>query len=78
MPIHNKIDKTKLKQKSKGFRRKFKLMWRFRNVERISDYNEKFRPKSTFNPKNKDVVIETYPRFLEEKLLNNDILKDKF
>ena len=78
MPTPNKIDKTKLKQKSKVFRRKFKLIWRFRNVERISDYNEKFRPKSTFNPKNKDVVIETYLRFLEEKLLDNDILKYKF
>ena len=53
-------------------------MWHFQNVERISDCNKKFRPKSTFNPKNKNVVIETYLRFLEEKLLYNDILKDKF
>ena len=35
-------------------------------------------PKSTFNPKNKDVIIEIYLSCLEEKLVDIDIPKDKF
>ena len=35
-------------------------------------------PKSTFNPKNKDVLIEIYLSCLEEKLVDIDIPKDKF
>ena len=53
-------------------------MWHFKNDERIFYCDTNFRPKSTFNPKNKDVVIETYLTSLEEKLLDNDIPKDKF
>ena len=34
-------------------------MWHFRNDEKPFPY-EKFRPKSTFNPRNKDTVIESY------------------
>ena len=40
--------------------------------------NKKFRPESTFNPKNKDVIIETYLNSLHEKLLDIDIPKDNF
>ena len=53
-------------------------MWHFRSNEKIFDCNTKFRPKSTFNPKNKDVIIETYLSSLEVKLLDIDIPKDKF
>ena len=53
-------------------------MWHFRNDERIFDCNTKFRPKFTFNPKNNDVMIETYLSSFEEKLLDVDIPKDKF
>ena len=57
----------------------FSLLSRcFRNDGRTFDCNKKFRPKSTFNPKNKDVIIETYLSSLEEKLLDTDIPKDKF
>ena len=35
-------------------------------------------PQPTFNPKNKDVIIETYLSSLEERLLDTDIPKDKF
>ena len=52
-------------------------MWYFRNDERIFDCDTKFRPKSTFNPRNKDVIIETYLSSLEEILLDIDIPKDK-
>ena len=34
-------------------------MWHWKNDEIIFDCDKKFRPKSTFNPKNKDVIIET-------------------
>ena len=34
--------------------------------------------KSAFNPKNKDVIIETYLSSLKEKILDIDIPKDKF
>ena len=53
-------------------------MWHFRNNERIFDWNTKFRPQSTFNAKNKDVIIETFLSSLEENLLDIDIPKDKF
>ena len=78
MPTPNRIDKTKLKQELEVFGRKLRLMWHFQNDERIFDCNKKFRSKSTFNPKNKDVFIETYLSSLEEKLLDIDIPKDKF
>ena len=42
------------------------------NNERPLSY-EKFRPKSTFNPRNKDTIIETYFSSLEERLLYIDI-----
>ena len=47
----NRIDKAKLKQELEVFGRKLRLMWHFRNNERIFDCDTKFRPKSTFNPK---------------------------
>ena len=78
MPTPNRIDKAKLKQELEVFGRKLRLMWHFRNDERIFDCNKKFRPKSTFNPKNKDVIIETYLSSFEEKLLDIEIPKDKF
>ena len=40
-------------------------MSHFRNDESPSS-RERFKPKSTFNPKNKDAVIETYLSCLEE------------
>ena len=78
VPTPNKIDKAKLKQELEVFRRKLRLIWHFQNDERIFDCNKKFRPKSRFNPKNKDVIIETYLTSLEEKLLAIDIPKHKF
>ena len=60
------------------FGRKLRLMWHFRNDERIFDCNTKFRPKYTFNTKKKDVIIETYPSSLKQKLLDIDIPEDKF
>ena len=39
---------------------------------------KKFRPKSTFNSKDKEVIIETYLSSQEDKLRDIDIPKDKF
>ena len=39
---------------------------------------EKFRPNSTFNPRNKDTVIETFLRCLEERLLDIAISSKRF
>ena len=74
----SRIDKAKLKQELEVFMRKLKLMWHFGNDWRIFDCNTKFKPKSTFNPKSKDVIIETCLSSSEEKLLDIDNSKDKF
>ena len=47
-------------------------MRHFRKDERRFSY-ETFRPKSAFNPRNRDNFIETYFSCLEERLLNIDI-----
>ena len=52
-------------------------MWHFRNDEKPFQY-EKFRPKSTFNPRNKDAIVETYLSCLEERLLDIDISPKRF
>ena len=57
--------------------RKLCHMWHFRNNEKPFSY-EKFRPRSTFNPRNKDTVIETYLSSLEVRLLDIDISCKRF
>ena len=52
-------------------------MWHFRNNEKPFPY-QKFRPKSTFNLRNKDTVIETYLGSLEERLLDIDTSSKRF
>ena len=54
-------------------------MWHFRNDGR-SFVVDGFRPKSSFNPRNKDVIIiiETYLSCLEERLLDIDIPSKRF
>ena len=47
-------------------------MLHFRNDERIFS-TDKFRPKSSFNPRNKDTIIETYLSCLEEILLDLEV-----
>ena len=37
-----------------------------------------FKPKSKFNPRNKNVAIELYLSSLEEKLMKVEVPKDKF
>ena len=42
------------------------LKWHFRNDEKQFDQNN-FKPKSIFDPRNKDAAIEIYLSSLEEK-----------
>ena len=44
-------------------------MWHFQNDERTFTA-EKFRSKPSFNPRNKDAIIETYLSCLEKRLLD--------
>ena len=39
---------------------------------------DQFKPKYTFNPRNKDATIEVYMSNLEEKLMKIEIPKDKY
>ena len=64
VPTPHRIDKAEHKQELVVFGRKLTLMLHFINDERIFDCNGKFRPKFTFNPENKDAIIETYLGFL--------------
>ena len=52
-------------------------MWHFRNDERTFTA-EKFRPKSSFNSRNKDAIIETYLSCLEERLLDIEIPSKRY
>ena len=52
-------------------------MWHFWNDERTFTA-EKFRPKSSFNPRNKDAIIETYLSCLEERLLDIEIPSKRY
>ena len=54
-----------------------RLKWHFRNEENVFDVDQ-FKPKSTFNPHNKDAAIEVYMSSLEEKLTKIERPKDKY
>ena len=60
-----------------AFGRMLRLKWHFRN-ENKDIHRDMFKPKSKFNPHNKDAVINLYLSSLEEKLMNVEVLKDKF
>ena len=77
VPTANKIDRAKLKTQLEEYGRKLRFMWHFKNDEKPFPY-EKFRPESTFNPRNKDTVTETYLSSLEERLLDIDISSKTF
>lgn len=62
----NKLGWAKLKTELEENVRKLWLLWPFRNDE-PRFVNDKFRAKSSFNPRKKDVIIETYISCLEER-----------
>ena len=57
--------------------RMLRLKWYFRNDEKEFDW-KRFKPKSTFDPRNKDAAVEIYLSSLEEKLMNIEILQNKY
>ena len=75
--FQDEIDRAKLKTELEEYGRKLRLMWHFRNDRKPFPY-EKFKPKSTFNPRNKDTAIETYLSSLAERLLDIDISSKRF
>ena len=74
VPTANEIDRAKLKTEIEEYGRKLRL-WHFRNDERSFAAN---RAKSSFNPRNKDVIIETYLSCFEERLLDIEIPSKRF
>ena len=68
VPTSNHINKGKHQLELGAHGRMLRLQWYFRNDEKEFDGN-KFKPKSTFNPRNKDAAIEIYLSSLEEKLM---------
>ena len=72
MPTVNKIDRVKLKTEIEEYGRKLRLMCLFKNDER-SLATDRFRSKFSFNPRNKDVTIETNFGCFEERLLDIEI-----
>ena len=64
----NHINKAKLKMELDAYGRMSRLKWHFRNDEKEFDRN-KFKRKSTFNPRNKDAAIEIYLRSFGEELM---------
>ena len=77
VPTCNNIDKAKLKMELEAFGRKLRLKWHFRN-ENKDIHRDMFKPKSKFNPREKDAAIELYLSSLDEKLLKVEVPKDKF
>ena len=77
VPTCNNMDKAKLKMELEAFGRMLRLKWHFRN-ENKDIHRDMFKPKSKFNPRNKDAAIELYLSSLEEKLMKVEVPKDKF
>ena len=72
----NTIDQAKLKIELEAYGRMLRLKWFFWNDEK--EFNpDKFKPNSTFNPRNKDAAIEICLSSLEEKPMSTEIPKDK-
>ena len=72
VPTANKIDHAKLKRELEEYGKKLRLIWHCRYNERPFS-QERFKPKSNFNPGTKDAVIETYLSCLEERLIDIEI-----
>ena len=69
-PTSNYINKARLKMELEAYGRMLHLKWHFRNDEKEFD-RKRFKPKSTFNPRNKDAAIS------EEKLMDIEIPQNK-
>ena len=63
------LDQSQIKMDLESFGRRLRLKWHFRESEEFSEFPI-FRPKSKFNPRNKDIAIEVYLSKLEEEIMN--------
>ena len=77
VPNSNRIDKTKLKMELETLGRILRWKWLFKNEENEFDLDQ-FKPKSSFNPRDKEAATEVYMSSLEEKLMKIKIAKDKY
>ena len=77
VPSANKIDQAKLKRELEEYGRKLHLVWHFRSDKQTFS-TDKFRRKSSFNPRNKGAIIETYLSCLEERLLDIEIPSKRY
>ena len=77
VPTANKIARAKLETELEEYGRKLRLKWHSSNDEQAF-VADRYRPKSSFNPRNKDVIIETYLSFLEERLLDTESPSKRF
>ena len=59
VPTCNNIDKAELKTELEAFGRMLRSKWYFCN-ENKDIHRDKFKPRSTFNRRNKDAGIEQY------------------
>ena len=71
------MHKANLKTELEALGRILQLKWHFRNEENDIGLDQ-LKPKSSFNPRNKDAAIEIYMSSLEEKLMKLEIRKDKY
>ena len=62
------IDYSQVKIDLENFGRRLRLKWYFKENEDFSEVPA-FRPKSKFNPRNKDVAIEVFLSKLEDELM---------
>ena len=77
IPTSNTIDKAKLKTELETFGRMLQLNCFFGMMKK--EFNlDKFKPKSTCNPRNKDTAIEIYLSSLQEKLMSTEIPEKKY
>ena len=77
VPTASEADSVKLKTELEEYRRNLRLMWHCRNDER-SFAADRYRSKSSFNPRNNDFIIDTYLSCLEEGLLGIEIPSKRF
>ena len=76
-PSANKIDRAKLKRELEEYGRKLCLMRYFRNDERTFS-NDTFRPKCSFNPRNKDKYNWNLFELFGERLLDIEIPSKRY
>ena len=76
VPTANKIGQANLKRELEEYGKKLRLMWPSRNDEQPFS-QDRVKHKSTYNPKNKDAVTETYLSRLEERLTDIETLSKR-